>query len=68
MHANRACLFRMEEEHRRALKCIQEISKRVELMREQAISIEREKETLLATLQQIQDNPELAKLPEGTPV
>ena len=58
----------MAEEHGRVLKCIHEIGKRVELMREQAISIEREKETLLATLQQIQDNPELAKLPEGTPM
>ena len=56
----------MAEEHGRIIKCIHEIGKRVELMREQALSIEKEKETLLATLQQIQDNPEFAKLPEGT--
>ena len=52
-------------EHSRIISCIHEIEKRVELLREQAMSMEKERETLLATLQQIQDNPVLAELPEG---
>ena len=53
------------DEHCRIIKCIHELGKRVEILREQALSIEREKEILLATLQEIQDNPRLANFSEG---
>lgn len=55
----------MADEHNRMTKCINEIGRRVESMREHAQSIEKEKESLLATLQQIQDNPKLANLSQG---
>ena len=43
-----------------------DVEKRVEKLREQAIAMEQEKETILATLQKIQDNDLNLELPEGT--
>ena len=54
-----------DEENTRLVKCIGEIGKRVEILREQAISMEREKESLLATLQDIQDNSSLGNFSQG---
>ena len=52
------------EHHLRNL--MDDIERRVETMREQAISMEQEKEAILATLQKIQDNDLNLELPEGT--
>ena len=43
-----------------------DVEKRVEKLREQAITMEQEKETILATLQKIQDNDLNLELSEGT--
>jgi hypothetical protein len=42
-----------------------DVEKRVEKLREQAIAMEQEKETILATLQKIQDNDLNLELSEG---
>ncbi|KAK3580957.1 hypothetical protein CHS0354_006984 [Potamilus streckersoni] len=56
MAEDSAIISERESEAHRTLRCLDEIGKRVTVLREQALTLMREKEDMLSLLQDLQDN------------